>query len=58
MFFVAIYTYIFYIIFRMFPNFPEKMPYIEKAIYAFEEIDGEEFCFFGLRTKVSKMIFF
>ena len=51
------YLYILYN-FQNVSKFSGKISYREKAIFAFEEIDGKEFCFFGLRTQVSKMVFF
>ncbi|KAK0412000.1 hypothetical protein QR680_005972 [Steinernema hermaphroditum] len=30
------------------PDFPEKFPYRQKAIFAFQVVDGAEICFFGL----------
>ncbi|VDK30381.1 unnamed protein product, partial [Dibothriocephalus latus] len=32
-------------------NFPESFPYRVKAIFAFQEIDGQEVCFFGLHVQ-------
>lgn len=32
-------------------GFPESLPYRSKCLFAFEEIDGVEVCFFGMHVQ-------
>ena len=32
-------------------DFPDKFPYRARALFAFEEIDGVDVCFFGMHTQ-------
>lgn len=32
-------------------KFPEEFPYRAKAVFAFEEIDGKDVCFFGMHVQ-------
>ena len=37
--------------FRYPDEFPEQFPYRARALFAFEEIDGVDVCFFGMHTQ-------
>ena len=46
------FTYSYFIHFRYGTDqFPEKFPYRARALFAFEEIDGVDVCFFGMHTQ-------
>lgn len=36
---------------RRFPDAPASFPYTAKGIFAFQQIDGKDICFFGLHTQ-------
>lgn len=38
-------------IFRFGDELPESFPYRAKAMFAFEEIDGTDVCFFGMHVQ-------
>ena len=38
-------------LFRYPDEFPEQFPYRARALFAFEEIDGVDVCFFGMHTQ-------
>ena len=35
----------------------ESFPFRQRALYAFEEVDGVDVCFFGLHVQESEMSF-
>lgn len=38
-------------VFRFGDELPESFPYRAKAMFAFEEIDGTDVCFFGMHVQ-------
>ena len=36
---------------RRFPDAPASFPYTAKGIFAFQQINGKDICFFGLHTQ-------